>query len=59
VFLSNYDDLEVVAEAEDGAQAIELCAEARPDVVLMDLLMPRWMALRPRPACVRPTPRSR
>ncbi len=40
VFLSNYDDLEVVAEAEDGAQAIELCAEARPDVVLMDLLMP-------------------
>jgi NarL family two-component system response regulator LiaR len=40
VFLSNYDDLEVVAEAEDGAQAIELCSEARPDVVLMDLLMP-------------------
>jgi len=40
VFLSNYDDLELVAEAEDGAQAIELCAEARPDVVLMDLLMP-------------------
>ncbi len=41
VFLSNYEDLEVVAEAEDGAQAIELCAEARPDVVLMDLLMPK------------------
>ncbi|MFC2029976.1 response regulator [Chloroflexota bacterium] len=40
VFLANHDDLEVVAEAEDGAQAIELCAEARPDVVLMDLLMP-------------------
>jgi DNA-binding NarL/FixJ family response regulator len=40
VFLSNYDDLEVVAEAEDGTQANELCAEARPDVVLMDLLMP-------------------
>ena len=40
VFLSNYEDLELVAEAEDGAQAIDLCAEARPDVVLMDLLMP-------------------
>lgn len=40
MFLSNYDDLEVVAEAEDGAQAIELCAEALPDVVLMDLVMP-------------------
>ena len=40
MFLSNYDDLEVVAEAEDGAQAVELCSETRPDVVLMDLLMP-------------------
>jgi DNA-binding NarL/FixJ family response regulator len=40
VFLSRYDDLEVVAEAKDGAQAIELCAQAQPDVVLMDLLMP-------------------
>ena len=39
-FLSSYDDLEVVAEAKDGAQAIELCAQARPDVVLMDLVMP-------------------
>ena len=39
-FLANHDDLEVVAEAEDGAQAIDLCAEAQPDVVLMDLLMP-------------------
>ena len=40
VFLSTCDDIKVVAEAEDGAQAIELCAEAQPDVVLMDLLMP-------------------
>jgi two-component system, NarL family, response regulator LiaR len=40
VFLSSYDDLEVVAEAEDGTQAVELCAQTRPDVVLMDLLMP-------------------
>jgi two-component system, NarL family, response regulator LiaR len=40
VFLSNYADIEVVAEADDGAEALALCARFRPDVVLMDLLMP-------------------
>jgi NarL family two-component system response regulator LiaR len=40
VFLSNFSDLQVVAEAEDGAQAIVECERARPDVILMDLLMP-------------------
>ena len=41
VFLSVYDDLEVVAQAEDGQQAIELCAQVQPDVILMDILMPK------------------
>jgi len=40
VFLSTYDDLEVVAEADDGGQAVQLCPQVRPDVVLMDMLMP-------------------
>jgi NarL family two-component system response regulator LiaR len=40
VFLSVYDDIEVVAEAEDGKQAIALCAQDQPDVILMDILMP-------------------
>ena len=31
---------QVVAEAADGEEAIELCLEHRPDVVLMDLTMP-------------------
>ncbi|GAA0913846.1 response regulator transcription factor [Nonomuraea longicatena] len=34
------DDVEVAGEAADGAQAIELAAATRPDVVLMDLRMP-------------------
>jgi two-component system, NarL family, response regulator LiaR len=34
------DDLEVVAEAEDGQSAIERIADLLPDVVLMDLVMP-------------------
>jgi NarL family two-component system response regulator LiaR len=40
VFLSVYDDLEVVAEADDGQQAIELCGQVQPDVILMDIIMP-------------------
>lgn len=40
VFLSNHPDIAVVAEAEDGAEAVALIDRARPDVVLMDLLMP-------------------
>jgi len=40
VFLSVYDDIKVVAEADDGEQAVVLCREVLPDVVLMDLLMP-------------------
>jgi NarL family two-component system response regulator LiaR len=35
------DDMEIVAEAEDGAQAAQLARELQPDVILLDLVMPR------------------
>lgn len=38
--VEDYPDLKVVAEAANGAQAIELCRSLRPDVVLMDLRLP-------------------
>jgi DNA-binding NarL/FixJ family response regulator len=39
--LSVEDDIEVVGEAADGLQAIEQARVTRPDVVLMDVQMPR------------------
>lgn len=40
VFLMSYSDLELVGEASNGKEGLTLCAEKRPDVVLMDLMMP-------------------
>jgi len=39
-FLAGFDDLELVGEAASGKEAIRLCAELQPDVVLMDMVMP-------------------
>src|SRR5258706_2009208 len=35
-----FNDIVLAGEAQNGAEALELCATAQPDVVLMDLLMP-------------------
>src|SRR5919201_987769 len=40
-FLELQDGIEVAAEAADGEEAIAAAARLRPDVVLMDLVMPR------------------
>jgi DNA-binding NarL/FixJ family response regulator len=41
MILESDDDLEVVAEAGDGADAAAMVVKHRPDVVLMDIRMPR------------------
>lgn len=38
--IGSQPDMEVVAQAADGVRAVEACAQARPDVVLMDVRMP-------------------
>ncbi|HKW73300.1 MAG TPA: response regulator transcription factor [Candidatus Dormibacteraeota bacterium] len=39
--IANESDIEIVAEAGDGAEAVALYEKHRPDVVLMDLRMPK------------------
>lgn len=39
-YLNNRPDIVVVGEARNGREAVELCEELHPDVMLMDLVMP-------------------
>ena len=39
-FLNGFDDLELVGEAGSAQEALDLCDELAPDVVLMDMVMP-------------------
>ena len=40
-YLDVTDEIEIVGEASDGVEAIEVCIEKKPDVILMDLVMPQ------------------
>jgi NarL family two-component system response regulator LiaR len=39
-FLKAFDDLALVGESASGAEALQLCEQSYPDVVMMDLVMP-------------------
>lgn len=39
-FLRAFPDLELVGEARDGQEAVDLCGHMQPDVILMDIVMP-------------------
>jgi len=45
LILETESDFELVGEASDGAEALSLCRELKPDVVLMDLRMPNMDGL--------------
>jgi NarL family two-component system response regulator LiaR len=40
MFLSGFDDLELVGEASNATEAIRVCGETQPHVILMDMMMP-------------------
>jgi YesN/AraC family two-component response regulator len=46
LIVNNQDDMQVVGEASDGREAIELARHLRPDVVLMDIRMPHLDGLK-------------
>ncbi|MDP9437832.1 MAG: response regulator, partial [Actinomycetota bacterium] len=43
--LEDESDLEVVGEAQNGREAVEMCRRLGPDVVLMDVRMPEMDGL--------------
>jgi len=46
VFIELFDDYQLVGEADTGSQAVGLCVELQPDLVLMDLVMPQMDGVR-------------
>ena len=40
LILDHHDDIDVVGEAADGLEAVDLAVRLQPDVVLMDIRMP-------------------
>ena len=45
--LNGRSGLEVIGEAQDGKDALEQCRRLKPDVVLMDIRMPRMVSRLP------------
>ncbi|NYI75811.1 response regulator [Nocardioides panzhihuensis] len=59
MIVESQDDFEVVGEAADGAQAVDVVARTRPDVVLMDVRMPVMDGIAATAQIVERTPVSR
>jgi DNA-binding NarL/FixJ family response regulator len=43
--LNDQDDIQIIGEAENGIQALELCKNKKPDVLLLDIAMPELSGL--------------
>jgi two-component system, NarL family, response regulator LiaR len=59
IFLETESDLHVIGEAANGAEAAALAGRLKPDVILMDLLMPGVDGVEGTRRCLEESPRSR
>ena len=59
LILSGNTDFEVVGEAANGREAVELAQKLKPDVVLMDVAMPEWNGIEATRKMVADNPRAR
>jgi NarL family two-component system response regulator LiaR len=58
-YIDLQDDMLVVGEGEDGVEAVELAGQLQPDVVLLDLVMPRLGGVEATSAILERSPGSR
>ncbi|WP_374712944.1 response regulator [Symbiobacterium terraclitae] len=59
IYLSTEPEIQVVGEAENGEEAARLAAELRPDVILMDLIMPGVDGIEGTKRCLAACPETR
>jgi DNA-binding NarL/FixJ family response regulator len=59
MLLAGTSDLDVIGEAEDGPDAVDLTIQLQPDVVLMDLQLPRMSGIRATREILAGAPRTR
>ena len=53
-----HEDLEIVGQARDGAEAVDLARDLQPDVIVLDLVMPRMDGLQALPRLLAAAPQS-
>jgi len=57
--LSFYEDIKVVGEAENGVEAVKMVEELKPDVILLDMVMPVQDGLETIPKILKIAPKTR
>ena len=57
--LKNDPDIQILAEAADGAQAVQVARRLKPDVVLMDVMLPAMNGIEATKQIVKQCPRTK